>query len=150
MRMTRLNIRQFHSYCVALAGALVLVSSAAQAQTAASGKGVGTAHAGNMQSETTRAASLPAQTARSAPHWHKVSVTLPVSTRLFPAGEGAETANSQCLLCHSVEMVLTQPSRSEAQWKETINKMRTAYGAPLPADQVDALATYLARLGTPR
>jgi cytochrome c5 len=83
---------------------------------------------------------------QTAPHWDKVSVTLPVSTTLFPAGEGAATANSQCLTCHSVAMVLSQPVRTEAQWKETINKMRTAYGAPLPVEQVDALAAYLVRV----
>jgi hypothetical protein len=43
-------------------------------------------------------------------------------------------------------MVLHQPSRTQEQWKDTINKMRTAYGAPLPAEQVDALAAYLAGL----
>jgi hypothetical protein len=43
-------------------------------------------------------------------------------------------------------MVLYQPVRTQEQWKETINKMRSAYGAPLPAEQVDALATYLAQL----
>jgi hypothetical protein len=42
-------------------------------------------------------------------------------------------------------MVLSQPVRTEAQWKETINKMRNVYGAPLPADQVDALAAYFVR-----
>jgi cytochrome c5 len=83
---------------------------------------------------------------QTALHWHKVSVTLPVSTTLFPAGEGADAANSQCLLCHSAGMVLSQPVRTEAQWKETINKMRNVYGAPLPAEQVDALAAYFARV----
>lgn len=78
-------------------------------------------------------------------HWHKVSVTLPVSTTLFPAGEGAASANSQCLICHSASMVLSQPQRTEAQWKETINKMRNVYGAPLPVEQVEPLAAYFFR-----
>jgi hypothetical protein len=43
-------------------------------------------------------------------------------------------------------MVLTQPQRTQAQWRDTINKMRTAYGAPIPADQVDAVAAYLSRV----
>jgi hypothetical protein len=76
----------------------------------------------------------------------KVAVQLPVSLQLFPAGDGADLANSQCLLCHSADMVLLQPTRTQAEWKVTINKMRTAYGAPLPAEQVDALAAYLSTL----
>jgi mono/diheme cytochrome c family protein len=78
--------------------------------------------------------------------WGKVSVELPVSQTPFPAGEGSVIANAQCLICHSAGMVLRQPARTQEQWKETINKMRSAYGAPLPAEQVDALAAYLSRL----
>jgi len=40
-------------------------------------------------------------------------------------------------------MVLRQPPLTEDVWRFEINKMRNAYGAPLPADQVDALARYL-------
>ncbi len=78
------------------------------------------------------------------PKSDKLNVELPNSTRLFPAGDGAAVANAQCLMCHSVEMVLFQPQRTPVQWVETINKMRTAYGAPIPEGQVDALAGYLA------
>jgi cytochrome c5 len=83
---------------------------------------------------------------QSDAHWGKVSVELPVSQTPFPAGEGSVIANAQCLICHSAGMVLRQPARTQEQWKETINKMRSAYGAPLPAGQVDALAVYLSRL----
>ncbi len=78
--------------------------------------------------------------------WGKVVVQLPASTQRFPEGEGAAIANSQCLSCHSASMVLSQPAQSASQWQATINKMRTAYGAPLPAGQVDALAAYLSKL----
>jgi hypothetical protein len=101
---------------------------------------------------TTRAPTRQAQTGHSptrhgaAGDWDKVSVELPVSTKLFPAGDGASIADSQCLICHSVDMVLTQPLRTAQQWTDTINKMRTAFGAPLPSDQVGMLALYLSRL----
>lgn len=85
-----------------------------------------------------------AGSAPPAPKLTVVNVHLPVSTAVFPAGEGAPIANSQCLICHSTEMVLFQPRRTQAQWTETIKKMRAAYGAPIPAEQVDALAVYLA------
>ena len=92
-----------------------------------------------------------AMTSRSSseaapPGWSKLEVTLPASTELFPAGEGAAIANSQCVICHSADMVLTQPRRTQQQWVETINKMRTVYGAPVSSDQVDPLAAYFARV----
>jgi mono/diheme cytochrome c family protein len=84
--------------------------------------------------------------AKADTRWAKVSVELPGSTAVFPAGDGADIANSQCLICHSAGMVLRQPALSESQWRATINKMRTAFGAPLPADQVDVLVAYFSKL----
>jgi len=99
------------------------------------------AGAPQLQAENTSSSPAPPDA-----RWTKVSVQLPTSPTLFPAGQGADIANSQCVICHSPDMVLYQPARTQEQWKETINKMRSAYGAPLPAEQVDALATYLAQL----
>lgn len=86
-----------------------------------------------------------ASTEKLDTRWAKVSVVLPTSSTTFPVGEGADIANSQCLICHSAGMVLRQPALSESQWQTIINKMRTAYGAPLPADQINALAAYLSK-----
>lgn len=99
-----------------------------------------------MVFKTLTAAALCAAGLALAGAGGKVNVQLPNSTQLFPPGDGAAIANSQCLLCHSAEMVLFQPARTPEQWKETINKMRNAYAAPLPAEQVDALAAYLSRV----
>jgi len=38
---------------------------------------------------------------------------------------------------------LRQPPLTQDEWVGEINKMRDAYGAPLPADQVEPLAKYL-------
>jgi mono/diheme cytochrome c family protein len=75
--------------------------------------------------------------------WTKVSVDLPASQTSFPPGNGAVIANAQCLICHSAGMVLRQPPLTQVEWVGEINKMRSAYGAPIPADQVEALARYL-------
>jgi mono/diheme cytochrome c family protein len=75
--------------------------------------------------------------------WVKVSVDLPASQISFPPGNGSVIANAYCLICHSAGMVLRQPPLTQDEWVAEINKMRNAYGAPLPADQVDALAKYL-------
>ena len=75
--------------------------------------------------------------------WTKVSVDLPVSQISFPPGDGSVIANAYCLICHSAGMVLRQPPLTQDEWTVEINKMRNAFGAPLPADQVEALAKYL-------
>jgi len=72
----------------------------------------------------------------------KVSVELPTDETPFPPGSGAELT-PQCLICHSADMVLRQPPLTPAEWVGEIDKMRNAFGAPLPADQVDELARYL-------
>jgi mono/diheme cytochrome c family protein len=79
----------------------------------------------------------------SVPKWVKVSVDLPASQVSFPPGNGSVIANAYCLICHSAGMVLRQPPLTQDEWTAEINKMRNAFGAPLPADQVEALAQYL-------
>jgi mono/diheme cytochrome c family protein len=75
--------------------------------------------------------------------WAKVSVELPAGDTAFPPGNGADIANGQCLICHSAGMVLRQPPLTLDEWTGEINKMRNSFGAPLPAEQVGALAQYL-------
>ena len=75
--------------------------------------------------------------------WAIVRVELPANDASFPAGSGADIANSQCLICHSAGMVLTQPPLKKDEWRAEIMKMRSAYGAPIPEDQVEGLAEYL-------
>lgn len=79
----------------------------------------------------------------SVPKWVKVSVDLPASQVSFPPGNGSVIANAQCLICHSAGMVLRQPPLTQDEWTGEINKMRNSFGAPIPADQVQALAQYL-------
>ena len=76
-------------------------------------------------------------------HFTSVSVTLPGGSASFPPGKGSEIANANCVMCHSTGMVLHQPPLTVSEWKIEINKMRNAFGAPISADQVDALAQYL-------
>jgi ABC-type transport system substrate-binding protein len=77
-----------------------------------------------------------------APKWTKVTVELPVSQTQFPPGKGADLSGL-CLICHSAGMVLRQPPLTLDEWVGEINKMRNAFGAPIPADRVQALAEYL-------
>lgn len=78
--------------------------------------------------------------------WQRLRVQLPADRKNFSGGAGADVANARCLTCHSAEMILTQPTRTVAQWKDTVTKMRTAYGAPLEDAEIDVLAAYFANL----
>lgn len=88
------------------------------------------------------AASVSAQQAKPPPiAIHSVNVDLPASTASFPPGIGSDVAG-KCLICHSAGMVLRQPPLSQDQWKAVINKMRSAYGAPILDTEVEPLAAY--------
>jgi len=76
-------------------------------------------------------------------HFEVLKVNFPTSATLFPAGKGSEIANANCLICHSSGMALRQPLLTVDEWRSEITKMKTAFGAPIPADQIDELADYL-------
>ncbi|MGC9162671.1 MAG: c-type cytochrome [Thiomonas sp.] len=72
------------------------------------------------------------------------SVELPTSQSVFPGDSaGARAANTYCLMCHSVGMVMNQPDLPKAAWLVEVNKMKNAFKAPIPEDQVAVIADYL-------
>jgi hypothetical protein len=75
-----------------------------------------------------------------------LKIDLPNEAATLKPGPGADVANGQCLICHSAEYITTQPrDKPLAFWKAEVEKMRKVYGAPIPDDQVDVVADYLAR-----
>ena len=54
--------------------------------------------------------------------WPIVKVELPASDESFPPGIGADIASSQCLICHSAGMVLTQPPLKKDEWRAEIGR----------------------------
>jgi len=74
-----------------------------------------------------------------------VKIELPAETGVFKPGQGAELANGQCLVCHSVEYVVTQPPSPRAFWATSVKKMREKYGAAVADDQVEPLLDYLTK-----
>jgi len=64
------------------------------------------------------------------------SRTGPVRTRLTTIAWPATSAG----------MVLNQPALSKMQWRAEVDKMRTAYKAPIDRKDVDAIVDYLAAL----
>jgi len=88
-----------------------------------------------------------AQAKRAAPKsppFKSVTVELPVDDRTFPAGPGEPAVDANCLACHSVDMVLNQPALPKATWLAEVNKMRKVYKAPIPDEDVETIANYLA------
>lgn len=73
-----------------------------------------------------------------------VKVDLPGdSVRFKGSGPAAELATGKCTTCHSAAYVYTQPRLTRAQWTAEVNKMRTAYKAPLDDADVPAIVDYL-------
>jgi cytochrome c553 len=71
-----------------------------------------------------------------------VNVDLPFGDRMFQ-GPGSEPLNNNCLACHSVGMVLTQPALAKEQWHAEVEKMLSAYKAPIDPKDVDAIVNSL-------
>ncbi len=70
-------------------------------------------------------------------------ITLPFGNQVFAGGDAAKLANSRCLVCHSKDMIDAQPPLTLETWKKEIDKMRTAYGCPLRADQTAGVAEFI-------
>ena len=79
-------------------------------------------------------------------HFAPINVSLPAGAAAFPAGQGSDIADANCLICHSAGMVLRQPPLTLAEWTTEIGKMKGSFGAPIASDQIDALAHYLAAI----
>lgn len=73
----------------------------------------------------------------------KASITLPPESAHFKPGPGSEVATTYCTICHSPDYIYMQPAQTHAGWTAEVNKMRKVYGAPVPEDQVKAIADYL-------
>ena len=82
-----------------------------------------------------------AATAWSAP----LKIELPAETIALKQAPGAELTTSQCIVCHSVDYIATQPPLSRAGWKASVDKMQLKYGATIPAEQVETLVDYLVK-----
>lgn len=88
-------------------------------------------------------APLVVAAAVSTPH-APVTVSLPDDLGIdMRPGPGVGAARQYCLGCHSAAYVTTQPPLTSAQWSAEVAKMRTAYGARIPDDQIGPIAAYL-------
>lgn len=75
-----------------------------------------------------------------------VTYELPDATLTYRPGPGMETAQSNCLTCHSSDYVSTQPpNRGKAFWEAEVTKMVKAYHAPISDEDAKIIVEYLAK-----
>jgi len=86
---------------------------------------------------------------QSASQLQSYAAAQPADAPIFPAGTGREVFLTRCSVCHSTALVADQPPLSEAEWIKEVNKMRVAYGAPLPDAEIVVIARYLATVHGP-
>jgi hypothetical protein len=72
-----------------------------------------------------------------------VTIKLPPETGTFKSGPGVQLMQKNCLTCHSVEYVGTQPRMPRKYWEATVKKMRDKFGAPIPDSDISTLVDYL-------
>jgi hypothetical protein len=89
---------------------------------------------------------LGATCAHAIPALKSLSVQLPQSDANFPSGPGVDAANGNCLGCHSVEMVMNQPSLPRATWAKEVDKMRHVYKAPISDADASTVVNYLSAI----
>jgi mono/diheme cytochrome c family protein len=75
-----------------------------------------------------------------------LTYALPEETATLRPGPGLETAQNNCLTCHSVDYINTQPpNRGKAFWEAEVTKMIKVYHAPINDADAQAIADYLSK-----
>jgi cytochrome c5 len=72
-----------------------------------------------------------------------VEITLPEIHITPPNGPNLEVYEKNCLLCHSAQYVLMQPSFPRSTWEKEVTKMVDAYGANIPESDRPKIVEYL-------
>ncbi len=72
------------------------------------------------------------------------SIELPAVKTDLAAGEGKDTTEKYCSICHSLDYITMQPKFTKAQWTAEVNKMIKVMGAPIPEADAKIITDYLA------
>jgi sulfite dehydrogenase len=75
-------------------------------------------------------------------------INLPPETAVFKPSTlpGYELVQRNCMLCHSVHYVQSQPPQSSrAYWEATLKKMRKPFGATFPESEIPVMVDYLVK-----
>jgi len=64
----------------------------------------------------------------------------------YRPGSNLQLVNARCLVCHSADYAAMQPPNLPRKtWEAEVTKMKKVYGAPIPDEEIGALADYLAK-----
>ena len=75
-----------------------------------------------------------------------VTYDLPEETAVLKPGRGLDTAQSNCVACHSADYIAMQPpKKGKAFWDAEVTKMIKTYGAPITEADAKIIADYLAQ-----
>lgn len=77
-----------------------------------------------------------------------LDIQLPPETAVFKPSElpGYMLAQRNCMTCHSVHYIQSQPpSSSRDYWEATVKKMRVPFGAKLADEDIPAIVDYLVK-----
>ncbi len=85
---------------------------------------------------------------QAMPAAHALDIDLPQETLLFKPSTlpGYEMVQRNCMLCHSVHYIQSQPPQSpRGYWEATVKKMKKPFGAPFPDAEIPAMVDYLVK-----
>jgi len=75
-----------------------------------------------------------------------LNYAVPDETAALKAGPGLDTAQNNCMSCHSVDYINTQPRGAKfgnAFWQAEVTKMIKVYGAPIDDADAKKIVDYL-------
>jgi sulfite dehydrogenase (cytochrome) subunit B len=76
-----------------------------------------------------------------------ISYDLPEETATLKPGPNVEVAQGNCMGCHSVDYIITQPRGPQFKkdfWQAEVTKMIKVYGAPIDESDASKIIDYLA------
>ncbi len=76
-----------------------------------------------------------------------MSYDLPEETAALKPGPNVELAQGNCMGCHSVDYIITQPRGPQFKkdfWQAEVTKMIKVYGAPIDDSDASKIVDYLA------
>ena len=77
-----------------------------------------------------------------------LDINLPPETAVFKPSPlpGYELVQRNCMLCHSVHYVQSQPPMSpRSYWEATVKKMKKPFGATFADEDIPAMVDYLSK-----
>ena len=75
-----------------------------------------------------------------------LTYVLPEETAALRPGPDMETARDNCMSCHSVDYINTQPpGRGSEFWEAEVKKMIKSYHAPISEADAKTITDYLAK-----